>query len=183
MRTGSRQSQAWALALVLAMISLDVAAQSEPKTGSPPQTSTRAGSPVLLEVRGEVSRPLAWSASEFAKLPRQTVRAQGHDRVESQFEGVSLFEVLSRAGVPFGKELRGQAVALYLVVEASDGYRAVFALPELDPAFSDRVILLADRRDGRPLPEPAGPLQVIVPGEKRHARWVRQVIRLRVGRA
>lgn len=74
-------------------------------------------------------------------------------------------------------------MALYLVVEASDGYRAVFAMPELDPAFSDRVILLADRRDGRPLPDQAGPLQVIVPGEKKHARWVRQVIRLRIGRA
>ena len=48
----------------------------------------------------------------------------------------------------------------YLVVEAADGYRAVFALPELDPAFSDRVILLADRRDGKPLDGKEGPLRV-----------------------
>jgi hypothetical protein len=74
-------------------------------------------------------------------------------------------------------------MALYLVVEASDGYRAVFALPELDPEFTDRVILLADRRDGRPLSDHDGPLQVIAPGEKWHARWVRQVIRLKAGRA
>jgi hypothetical protein len=26
------------------------------------------------------------------------------------------------------------------------------------------------------------PFQIIVPGEKKHARWVRQVIRLKVGR-
>ena len=74
-------------------------------------------------------------------------------------------------------------MALYLVVEAADGYRAVFALSELDPAFTDRVVLLADRRDGQPLSMRDGPLQVVVPGEKKHARWVRQVIRLRVGRA
>jgi DMSO/TMAO reductase YedYZ molybdopterin-dependent catalytic subunit len=184
MTSRRRRSQAWALTAALAMIGLDVEAQQDQsKTRPTPRSSLKAGTSVLLEVQGEVPRPLAVSAAEFAKLPRQAVRAQGHDRVESQFEGVALFEVLSRAGVPFGKELRGQAMALYLVVEASDGYRAVFALPELDPGFAERVILLADRRDGRPLSDQAGPLQVIVPGEKKHARWVRQVIRLRIGRA
>jgi len=58
----------------------------------------------------------------------------------------------------------------------------VFALPELDPAFSDRIILLADRRDGKLLAGKEGPLRVIVPGEKRHARWIRQVIALKMGR-
>jgi DMSO/TMAO reductase YedYZ molybdopterin-dependent catalytic subunit len=185
MTTRSHRFRALGLAAVLALLSLDrdVAAQSEPRASSPPQTSARTDSSVLLEIRGEVARPLSWSAAEFAKLPRQSVRAKGHDGVESEYQGVTLAEILRRAGVPSGNELRGQAMALFLVVEAADGYRAVFALPELDPAYSDRVILLADRRDGRPLPDQAGPLQVIVTGEKKHARWVRQVIRLRVGRA
>ena len=59
-------------------------------------------------------------------------------------------------------------MSLYLVVEAADGYRVVFALPELDPGYTDRTILLADRRDGKPLSDREGPLQVIVPGEKKH---------------
>ncbi len=183
MTTASSRCRAGLLAALLAMIGLDVQAQGQPKSGSPSQAPAGSGTAVLLEVRGEVSRPLTLTASEFARLPRRTVRALGHDRVESQFEGVPLVEILARAGVPVGKDLRGPAMALYLVVEASDGYRAVFALAELDPAFSERLILLADRRDGRPLPDPAGPLQVIVPGEKKHARWVRQVLRLRIGRA
>ena len=70
----------------------------------------------------------------------------------------------------------------WVVVEAADGYRAAFALAELDPAFIDRVILLADHRDGKSLAAKDGPLQIIVPGEKKHARWVKQVIRLKVGR-
>jgi hypothetical protein len=82
--------------------------------------------------------------------------------------------------VKFGERMRGKALANYLVVEASDGYRAVFALPELDPGFTDRIILLADQKDKKPLDEKHGPLQVIVPGEKKHARWVRQVIALKV---
>jgi hypothetical protein len=72
---------------------------------------------------------------------------------------------------------------LYLVVEASDGYRAVFALPEIDPACTDRTILLVDRRDGKPLSAKEGPLRIVVPGEKRHSRWVRQVIAFKIGRA
>ena len=94
-----------------------------------------------------------------------------------------MIEILARAGVPTGKDLRGKAMALFVVVEASDGYRAVFALAELDTEFTDRVILLADRRDDKPLSGQAGRLQVIVPGEKKHARWVRQVVRLKVGGA
>jgi hypothetical protein len=48
------------------------------------------------------------------------------------------------------------------------------------PAFSDRVILLADRRDGKPLDNREGPLRLIVPGDKRHARWIRGVTTLEV---
>ena len=60
-------------------------------------------------------------------------------------------------------------------MEASDGYRADFALAELDPDFSDKMILLADRRDGKPMAEPVGPLRLIAPDDKRPARWVRMV--------
>jgi DMSO/TMAO reductase YedYZ molybdopterin-dependent catalytic subunit len=139
-------------------------------------------SDVVLSVGGDVPRPLRLTAPEFARLPRQTVLAKDHDGKEAEYAGVPLVEVLKTAGVKFGQDLRGPALATYLVVEAADGYRAVFALPELDPAFTDRVILLADRRDGKPLGGNADPLRVIVPGEKRHARWVRQVIGLKVGR-
>ena len=48
--------------------------------------------------------------------------------------------------------------------------------------FTDRVILPADRRDGLPPSARDGPLQVVVPGEMKHARWVRHVIKLKVGR-
>jgi DMSO/TMAO reductase YedYZ molybdopterin-dependent catalytic subunit len=174
-------STAGLMPLVL-LLFVPVIAQAQQKTEAPRAVPT-ASDVAKVEVTGEVARPLIFSAEEMANLPRQTVKAKAHDGTESQYEGVALAEVLAKAGVPTGKDLRGKAMALYLVVEASDGYRAVFALPELDPAFSDRVILLADRRDGRPLSPRDGPLQIVVPGEKKHARWVRQVIRLRVGRA
>jgi DMSO/TMAO reductase YedYZ molybdopterin-dependent catalytic subunit len=139
--------------------------------------------PVLLRVAGEVPRELELTAEAISRLPRQTIRVKGPDGTESAFEGVRIVELLQAAGAKFGEDLRGPALATYLVVEAADGYRAVFALPELDPTYTDQVILLADRRDGKALDANDGPLRVVVPGEKKHSRWVRQVILLKVGRA
>jgi len=80
--------------------------------------------------------------------------------------------------VKLGEQLRGKRLAEYLVVEAADGYKAVFALPEVDPAFTDRVVILAYKRDGQPLSSPEGPYRIVIPDEKRQARWVRQVVAL-----
>lgn len=133
-----------------------------------------------LTVNGEVEKPLQLSLSEFSKMPRRTVRAKNHDGKECGYEGVELREVLGRAGVTFGDKLKGKLLASFVLVEAADKYQVVFALPELDALFSERVILLADTCDGKPLPATNGPLQIIVPDEKRHSRWVRQVTLLTV---
>ncbi len=138
---------------------------------------------VLLRVDGEVPHRIELTASGLAKMARRTVRAKDHNSHEATFEGVPLVEVLKAAGAKFGNDLRGPALATYLLVEAADGYRVVFALPELDPASTDRVILLADRRDGKPLGAKEGPLRIVVPDEKRQSRWVRQVISLKLKRA
>ena len=136
-----------------------------------------------IGVGGEVSRPFKLSAADLAKLPRLTVNAKDHDGKPVTFEGVALVEVLRLAGVEFGEKLRGKQLALFLVVDAADGYRAVFALPELDPAFTDQTIILADRRDGKPLSDSEGPWRIVVPVEKRQGRWVRQVVSLTIRRA
>ncbi|HEV2801550.1 MAG TPA: hypothetical protein VGW12_13675 [Pyrinomonadaceae bacterium] len=148
--------------------------------GQTTQTSVPAAP--VLSISGEVARPLKLTAADLAKLPRQTVSAQDHGK-PATFEGVALVEVLRLAGVEFGEKLRGKNLALFLVVDAADGYRAVFALPELDPAFTDRSILLVDRRDGKVLSEAEGQWRIVVPNEKRPGRWVRQVVALTIRRA
>jgi hypothetical protein len=47
----------------------------------------------------------------------------------------------------------------------------------------DKAIYLVTTRDGKPLSETEGPLQLVAPGEKRGARWVRQVSALRIRQA
>jgi len=123
---------------------------------------------------------LKLTLSDLSRFLRRSVRAKDELGKESLFEGVSLTEILLAGGVKFGKELRGKRLADYLLVQTEDGYRVVFALPELDPSFGDTNILLADSRDGNPLEGRDGTLRLIIPGEKRYARWVRQVIALQI---
>ena len=117
----------------------------------------------------------ALTAADFAKLARQQVKATDHEQNVATFEGVLLRDALQPLGLPFGKDLRGKALTIYLLIEAQDGYQVVFTLPELDALFTDKVVLLADRRDGKPLVREEGPLRIVVPDEKRQARWIRQV--------
>jgi hypothetical protein len=86
-------------------------------------------------------------------------------------------------GAPSGDALRGKELADYVVVDARDGYRVVFALAEFDAGYSDRIALLADRVDGKAIDSTTGPLRLVVPDEKRPARWVRQVTRITLMRA
>ncbi len=58
--------------------------------------------------------------------------------------------------------------------------RVVIAMPELDPAFTDKQIVLAFLEDGKPLDDKEGPYRIVIPDEKRMARWVRQVTKLRI---
>jgi len=144
---------------------------------------TTSSSEVLLTVGGEVPTPIKLTRTDLDKLVRHTVRAKDHDGKEYNYEGVVLTDILQKAGVKFGDALRGKALATYLLVEAADGYQAVYSLPELDSSTNERLILLADKQEGGAFAANVGPLKIIVPGDKTHARWVRQVKSFTIARA
>jgi hypothetical protein len=60
---------------------------------------------VLLTLGAEVQPNVRLAASDWAKFPRQNVKAQDHDQKVSVFEGVLLADVLKSVGVPFGQQL------------------------------------------------------------------------------
>ena len=130
----------------------------------------------LIDSRG-VTRTV--TAADLATMPHRDVSASAH-RVSGRYSGVLLPDLLKLVDSPRGDSLRGPALATYVLIEAADGYRALFAAAELDAGFTDRIVLLADRKDGAALSAKDGPFQLIVPDEKRPARWVRQVRRIRI---
>ncbi len=129
----------------------------------------------FIKVEGEVTTALTLYASDLAKMKRVTASMKEHDGTEFQYEGVLVADILHLAGVTQGNELKGKNLRKYLLIKASDGYQVVFSLAELDSSFTDRIAILADQREGKPLPADKGPFRIIIPGEKKHARCIYQV--------
>ncbi|MDP9112662.1 MAG: molybdopterin-dependent oxidoreductase [Acidobacteriota bacterium] len=132
-----------------------------------------------VQVTGAVKQALTLAADDLAKMPRATVKTMSNG-METVYEGVWLHEILKRAGVPQGSELRGKALASYVLAEAQDGYQVVFSLGEVDPAFIDNEILLADTANGKPLFGAQGRFRLVVPKDKPGARSVRMLNKLEV---
>ena len=133
-----------------------------------------------LTVQTDFGKQVVLSRADLEALPHVKVRVSEHSSGLVLFEGVPLKSVLEKAGVSFGESMKGKGLSNCLLVEAADGYRAVIALPELDPAFTDKQTLLAFLRDGKPLGDKEGPYRIVIPDEKRIARWVRQVTTLKI---
>ena len=134
-----------------------------------------------LRLTGTDGRAQTISAADLRGMTRHTVTAKAHND-SGTFAGVNLADLVARTGTSMGDSLRGPALATYVLVEAADGYRVTFAAAELSASFTDRVVILADTKNGQPLSAAEGPFRVIVPGEKRPARWARQVTSIRVVR-
>ncbi len=133
---------------------------------------------VLVQPTGGVAVRLV--PERLATLPsmRQTfpIRA-GQTTRDAAWTGPLLWEVLVAAGAVDPAKPAGMVRGLVRVT-GSDGYVVAFALAELSPEFAGKPVQLALAMDGAALP-PEG-LRLIVPGEKRGGRSVRDVIRIDV---
>ena len=135
--------------------------------------------PATVQITGAVKQPLTLTAEDLAKMPRASVKTTSGG-METVYEGVWLHEILKRAGVAQGSELRGKALTNYVLAEAQDGYQVVFSLAELDPAFIDNEILLADTANGKALFGAQGRFRLVVPKDKPGARSIRMLTKLEV---
>lgn len=135
--------------------------------------------PATIQVTGAVKQALTLTADDLAKMPRAAVRTTNNG-METVYDGVWLHEVLKAAGAPQGNELRGKALSTYVIAEAQDGYQVLFSLAELDPAFIDNEILLADTANGKPLFGAQGRFRLVAPKDKPGARSVRMLTKLEI---
>lgn len=158
-------------ALGIAALAGSVGAQSPP-----------SGGPPALEVAGDVRTPLTIAAADLKSMPRTRVEVNGDDGRKVAYEGVLVGELLQRAGVTLGSDLRGNALTSYVLASASDGYQVVFSLAELDPAMTSNDVIVADTIDGKPLFAYQGPLRIVAPKDARPARSIRMLARLDVVR-
>lgn len=125
-----------------------------------------------LKVFGLVERPLSFTLEEFRTLPRVKVFADFHcvtrwSRLGNVWEGVSVRELLSRAGV--------KPEAKFVLCHGFDGGWTT-NLPLAD--FMAEDALLADLHDGEPISlEHGGPVRGMVPQlyAWKSAKWIKAI--------
>jgi hypothetical protein len=119
-----------------------------------------------------------WTAATLAALPHTTVTVHNeHTKADETYSGVPLIALLTPLGVtdkPRGKDLR-----LYVVAAGSDGYEVVYSIGEVTPDVHDATVLVADTENGAAI-NADGPLKLVATGEKRPARWVRNLVSIKV---
>ncbi len=137
----------------------------------------------LLTVQVPGKPDSTYTLAQLQALSQRRVKARGHNGEEHSYTGVNLGDLLAAGGVPRGMDLKGKYLHNYVLVTAADEYSVVFALPELDPGYTDKTVLVVWQQDGKPLPADRGPLSIVAPEDKHPARWVRQLLRIAVKEA
>ncbi|MGB6724523.1 MAG: hypothetical protein WBE74_01385 [Terracidiphilus sp.] len=131
--------------------------------------------PLVISYGGKSA---TWSAATLAALPHTTVTVYNeHTKADETYAGVPLIDLLVKLGVP--DKPRGKQFRIYLVAAGSDGYEVVYSLGEIAPDVHDATVLVADSENGKPIAQD-GPLKLVATREKRPARWVRNLVTVRV---
>jgi ABC-type molybdate transport system substrate-binding protein len=131
---------------------------------------------LLIQVAGAPTRLV--SPERIARLPHLTQRVgfmTGHGEQQNEWSGPLLWDVLVESGAVDPAKPADQ-VHLAVRVTGADGYVAIIALAEIAPQFAGRPIQIADGMNGTSLPHQA--LRLIVPGDRRGGRSVRDVVRI-----
>jgi hypothetical protein len=159
--------------LVLILVALTVIAQTT--TWGQQGTASRAGDGSLLVV--SKSRSLTLKPVNLSAMPHITITVHNpHTNADETYSGVRVADLLTKVDAPLGKELRGEAMADYVIATGSDGYKAVLALGEVDPSYHPGEVIVVDAMDGNPLDAHNGPLKLVVSEDKRPARCVRNLV-------
>ncbi len=131
-----------------------------------------------LDISGAVAHPLSLSVDDVRqKYAAHTVaiQFQNDDRIFSaSFTGARLLDLLHTAGI------NEDDPKLRVMARAADGFRCLIRWHEINPATSDRLILVAYEQDGGPLPVEDGPMRLIVPGDEKGRRYLRSLASLTV---
>lgn len=136
-----------------------------------------------LHIGGQVYNPLVLSVDDLRAYPAQTLEVSylsGEDTISAAYTGVLLWDILSSAQVNFNADVKNDKLSFLIVATGSDGYQVAISWGEIDPEFGNQPVLLAYARDGAPIADERGGIQLVVPGDGRSGRYVSGLVSLEV---
>jgi hypothetical protein len=149
-----------------------VAQQMEHSAPSTPSTQ--------LTIKTYEGKTLNFSPEELAALPHKQVSVfNAHSKANETYSGVLLADLLGKAGVPLGENVRGKLFMTGIVAQGMDNYSVLYSLAEVDPSIHTGDVIVADTLDGQKLGKD-GAFKMVSSEEKRPARWVRNLTSISV---
>jgi DMSO/TMAO reductase YedYZ molybdopterin-dependent catalytic subunit len=136
--------------------------------------------PLAISIVSISGVPLLLTAAQIGKLPTVVANIRlgtEHGPMQASFAGPLLWTVLKQAPA-ISLSNPTDAAREVVLITGADGYTAVLALAEIAPLFEGKKVLLATQINGKPLLP--GHLRIIVPGDQRAGRSVRDVARIAV---
>ena len=138
-----------------------------------PVQSTERSTTLTLTVGG-VSKQL--SARDLSAMPQSQVTVHNaHTNRDETYTGVALYDLLSASGFPFNKETQPMYLRSYLRAQGTDFYFVIYSASEVAPDLNSSNVLVATQVDRHDLGR-EGLFKLISTGDKRPARWVRNLL-------
>ena len=139
-----------------------------------------------VTVGGAVDHPATLGAAALQALPPVTqtdVFTSGSASQTHVYTGPSLWSVVNAAGIQVTPGVKNDLLDRYVLATGTDGYRVVFSMGELSPAFGNRPDLVATQETiaGKTAPLAAdGLARVTAPGDAKGGRYVSNLASLTV---
>jgi hypothetical protein len=156
-----------------------VQAQSPSPRPALPIVQAAAEGPASTQfaLEGLVMSPATYDRAALAALPQSSLKAG-----DITYSGVSLWTLLSKADIVTHPEIKNDILRMFVVATASDGYKLVIALGEIDPDFGNQPCLIATQRDGADFTS-GGFARLVFPNDVKKGRWVVNLTSLKVSEA
>jgi DMSO/TMAO reductase YedYZ molybdopterin-dependent catalytic subunit len=146
-----------------------------------------AGISSQFTLSGEVQHPGTYTLSSLEALGATdgtTIMAtyyQGSTKVTDTYTGITLWNLLTAAGIVTNPAIKNDILRDYVLVTGSDGYEAVFSMGEIDPAFGNQQDLVAYADTAGQLGGGSdGFARIVVPGDFLGGRYVSNITSIEV---
>jgi DMSO/TMAO reductase YedYZ molybdopterin-dependent catalytic subunit len=162
----------WSALIMLPTGSVGVA-NADPTSPNPQQL------PGTVTVSGDVSATVSFTLDDLHALPNQTEAATFETTAGTEhhtYTGCPLDAIITAANPHADVSAKHPLLTIAVVATGADGYAATLAWAELSPTLAPRPALVAWSEDGVALDQP----RLVVPGDLGGARYVRDLIDLRV---